>query len=258
MSDPTESLEDPKSSQPDATKPKRNLPNAWKAGRKPNPNSTRSNQRGSDRHGGKLAIRADPKIDALASDDRAYKKFSELVGGVQGLADIASYSDNPKAAKFLELVDDPRYRTYGIKALAKRCGMTLPELCNLFREKHFIETYLEFFAGVPQIAKGAVQDASPGQDVCPMCSGRKVRADSKDDPCPKCGGTGFIRVPGDKEARRDVFKAVGLIKDAPSIIGQQNIKIEGVEAFEDMMKNLKPTPIKGTVIDVEAEETEAE
>src|SRR5438132_614360 len=122
--------------------------NAWKAGRKPNPNSKKKRERyGTDESlvGGKLQLRADPRVDLAERDDHAYKKFAEIVGGKEGLKELAAWSENPKAQKLFSVLDDERYKTYGIKALSKRCGMTLPELCNLFREKHFLEMYLTFF-----------------------------------------------------------------------------------------------------------------
>lgn len=214
--------------------PKR--PNAWKAGRKPS--KTSKVNRG-DNIGGKLAIRADAQLDKPERDDPAYKTFADIVGGKEGLLELASWSDNPKAQKLFQLLDDNAYSTYGIKALAKRCGMTLPELCNLFREKHFLISYLTFFQGIPAIAQGVVQDATPSTDVCPICTGAgTIKRDGYQVKCPKCEGATKIRVSGDKEARRDVFKAVGLLKDSPSVVNQQigNVTVEGVDNFEEVMK----------------------
>ncbi len=221
--------------------PESELPNAWKAGRKPS--KTSKVNRG-DNEGGKLAIRADAQLDKPERDDSAYKTFAEFVGGKEGLADLASWSENPKAKKLLEIIDNGQYSTYGIKALAKRCGMTLPELCNLFREKHFLISYLTFFAGTPEIVRGAVEDASPSTDVCPVCTGAgSIKRDGYQVKCPKCKGSGEIRISGDKEARRDVFKAVGLLKDSPSAVYQQigNVTVEGVDNFEEVMKRAGKT-----------------
>jgi hypothetical protein len=226
-------------------------PNGWKAGRKP------------DETGGKLAIKSDPGLALAERDDPAYRKFSEIVGGKEGLRELAAWSENPKAQKLFQLIDDGRFKTYGIKALAKRCGMTLPELCNLFREKHFLDMYLTFFGGVTEIAKGAVDDAKPSTDVCPMCSGNTTikRGDSEIS-CPKCQGVGRIRVAGDKEARRDVFKAVGVIKDSPAVVNTQigNVTVEGIDNFEDLMRSAKSIPINrgGGNVQVEEEVREAE
>lgn len=236
-----------------SSKPK--SPNAWKAGRKPS--KTAKVNRG-DNEGGALAIRADEKLMVPERDDPAYKKFSEMVGGKEGLKELASWSENPKAQKLISLLDDKKFETYGIKALAKRCGMTLPELCNLFREKHFLEVYLTFFQGVPQIAKGAVDDASPSQDVCPICSGAgTIKRDGYQVKCPKCRGSGEVRISGDKEARRDVFKAVGIIKDSAQIVNQQigTVNIEGVDDFESLMKKATTSAKK---IEVNEQVQEAE
>lgn len=237
----------------DSTKPDdgNKLPNAWKAGRKP---SKKSKVNRSDNVGGKILVKADPKYEVAERDDPAYIKFAEIVGGKEGLKELAAWSENPKAQKLFQILDSDKYATYGIKALAKRCGMTLPELCNLFREKHFLETFITFFQGVPGIAKGAVDDASPSTDVCPICTGAgTIKRDGFTVKCPKCKGSGEVRVSGDKEARRDVFKAVGLIKDAPSVINQQigNVTVEGVDNFEDLMKSAKKTAKK---IEVDGQE----
>lgn len=216
-------------------------PNAWKAGRKPGKNSKVNR---ADNEGGKLMVKADSQLAVPERDDPAYKTFAEIVGGKEGLKELASWSENPKAQKLFQILDDGQFANYGIKALAKRCGMTLPELCNLFREKHFLISYLTFFAGTPRIAQGAVEDASPSTDVCPICTGAgTVKRDGYQVICPKCKGSGEIRVSGDKEARRDVFKAVGLLKDSPSVVNQQigNVTVEGLDNFEEVMKRATKT-----------------
>lgn len=216
-------------------------PNAWKAGRKPA--KTSKVNRG-DNEGGKNLVKADPQYALAERDDPAYTTFAAIVGGKEGLKELAAWSENPKAQKLFQILDDEKYKTYGIKALAKRCGMTLPELCNLFREKHFLVTYLTFFSGVPKIAQGAVEDASPKEDVCPTCDGAGItKRNGYEVVCPKCNGSGKIRVSGDKEARRDVFKAVGLLKDSPSVVNQQigNVTVEGVDNFEEVMKRASKT-----------------
>lgn len=232
-------------------------PNAWKAGRKP---SKTSKVNRSDNEGGKNLIKADPKHALAERDDPAYKTFAAIVGGREGLLELASWSENPKAQKLFQLLDDEKYKSYGIKALAKRCGITLPELCNLFREKHFLLSYLTFFQGIPTIAQGAVEDASPKEDVCPICTGAGTfKRDGYQVICPKCKGSGYTRVSGDKEARRDVFKAVGLIKDSPSVVNQQigNVTVEGVDNFEEVMKRAGKTA-KVVVKDEQEEVSDAE
>lgn len=215
-----------------------NRPNGWKAGRKPSKNSKVNR---SDNEGGKNLIKADPQYALAERDDPAYKTFADFVGGKEGLHELAAWSENPKAQKLFQLLDDNKFKTYGIKALAKRCGMTLPELCNLFRERGFLISYLTFFAGVPNIVQGAVDDASPSQDVCPICTGAgSVKRDGYQVICPKCKGSGEVRVRGDKEARRDVFKAVGLLKDSPAIVNN-NVTVEGVDNFEEVLKKANKT-----------------
>jgi len=229
-------------------------PNAWKAGRKPGSKNSKVNA--GDNYGGSLAIKADDRLMTPERDDPAYTKFSELVGGKEGLKELASWSENQKAKKLFEMLDSGKYQHYGIKALARRAGMTLPELCNLFREKHFLETFITFFQGVPKIAQGAVEDASPSQDTCPTCTGFKtIKRGNEEVPCPKCKGSGEVRVSGDREARRDVFKAVGLLKDSPSVINQQigNVTVEGVDNFEELMKVAAKTAKK---VDNEQEEVQ--
>ena len=219
--------------------------NAWRAGRKPGSKNSKVNK--GDNVGGQVAVKADSRLDVPERDDPAYKKFAEMVGGKEGLLELASWSENPKAKKLCEVLDSDKYKNYGIKALARRCGMTLPELCNLFREKHFLETFITFFQGVPGIVKGAVEDASPSLDMCPVCSGfGNLKRGEQEVICPKCEGVGKIRLRGDKEARRDVFKAVGLLKDTPAVINQQigNVTVEGLDNFEELMKTAAKTARK--------------
>lgn len=221
----------------------------WRSGAKKDPKSGKSLRRNSDHNGGTLDVRQDPLWKKQERRDIAYAKFARKVGGVKGLKELASYAqDNPKVGKLLELIDDPRYRTYGIKALSKRCGLTLPELINLFRTKHFAELFMEFFDGAPQIAKDTVEDAKARMEMCPMCEreGFIMRKEVK-IPCPKCKSKGEIRIAGDKDARRDVFKAVGIHTDSPMVQVNTNINVEGVDDFEELMKAAKPT---AKIIDV--------
>jgi hypothetical protein len=226
----------------------------WKSGGKRNPESNISLTTNSDQHGGRYDVRKDPMWKTQEKDDSAYKRFATRVQGRKGLKELASYSsDNPKVAKLLDLIDDPRFRSYGIKALSKRVGMTLPELINLFRNKHFMEMFIEFFDGAPEIARDTVIDAKARIDICPACQGFKTLT-RKDETiiCPKCNGRGVIRVGGDKEARRDVLKAIGVHQDsAQVVVNNTNVNVEGIEDFEDLMKSAKPpakiinvTPIK--------------
>jgi hypothetical protein len=237
---------------------KKDLPNAWKAGRKKDPNSKKAQRYGTDETllGGKLQLKADAKVAVAERDDPAYTRFSEIVGGKEGLRELAAWSENPKAQKLFQILDDGRFKTYGIKALAKRCGMTLPELCNLFREKHFLEMYFTFFAGVPEIAEGAVHDAKPSTDVCPRCDGEGIISNKEGNKeCPKCLGAKRIRVAGDKEARRDVFKAVGVIKESPAVV--TNVTVAGVDNFEDLMRATKIVPVTRRIENVkEVQEAE--
>lgn len=229
-------------------------PGAWKAGRKPGGKNSKVNK--SDNQGGMRAIKADSMLMVPQRDDPAYEKFSDMVGGKEGLLELASWSENPKAQKLCEALSSGKYQNYGIKALSRRCGMTLPELCNLFREKHFMEVFITFFQGVPMIAKGAVEDASPSTDLCPTCTGfRTIKRGNEEVECPRCQGTGQIRVRGDKEARRDVFKAVGILKDSPTILNNQigNVTVEGVDNFEDLMRVAAKTAKK---VDNEQEDEE--
>lgn len=230
----------------------------WRSGRKVDPNSKTSLTRG-DGAGGKGLVRADRNWATKEVRDPAYVRFAKRVGGRAGLRELASYSTNPKAIQLMELLEKPEFKSYGIKALARRVGMTLPELCDLFRNKHFMETFIEFFEGMPEIAKGTVEDAKPRFEVCPICFGEKIIVkDDTERPCPRCKATGEIRIAGNKDARRDVFKVVGIMQESapPIIANQTNITIEqGVGDFESMIKAAKDvaTPIKpkNAVITVE-------
>lgn len=240
----------------------------WKSGRKKDPTSKSALTRQGDESGGNYIVRQDPMWATQEKDDAAFQRFGQQIQGRKGLKALASYSaENPKVAKLLELIDDPRYRTYGIKALARRVGLGYPELVNLFRNKKFSLMFMEFFDAAPDIARDTANAAKAKVDICPACTGFKTlrRVGSMDGkevieeiPCPKCEGTGTIIVGGDKDARRDILKAIGVHKDGPMVEVNNNtqINVEGVDDFEELMKSSKSASriINITPIDVAKED----
>lgn len=183
---------------------------------------------------------------SVQSKDPAYSQFVQQIGGKQGLKEVAEWNtDDPRAKKLLEYVNDPLYDKWAVKRLAQEAGIPLHDLALWFRDMIVQRSLTDMHVHIPKILQDAAVEAQAGQDVCPACEKRgQISLD-----CLRCQGTGRIRVKADKDAREFVGKVTKLTEPAPLI--QNNIDnrrqtaiVQGgqqvLDSFEDMVKRSKP------------------
>jgi hypothetical protein len=170
------------------------------------------------------------------SEDPAWTALDAKVGGRDGLLKAAMASDSAKATILAELLLDPAFKSAGTKALAKKAGLTMPEVVDLFRNFKWVEATIALHENLPDIMKGAAEDAKPKMAPCADCKGSgKIEAAV----CWVCGGSGRVRQAGDHNKLKFVGEATGFTgKQGPAI--QNNIQVNAPSSmgvsFDDLMR----------------------
>ena len=187
----------------------------------------------------KLPAKRRKKKDTALSpqhEDPQWQALEAKLGGRDGLLAAARASKNPKATMFMELMLDPAFRRHGTKDLAKKAGLTVPEIVDIYRDLRWMETTIALHERLPEIIEGAAQDATPSFVPCPECKGTKHAENG--DACWYCRGAGEIRKSGDKDKLKFIGDAVGLTGKSEPMF-QNNIQINNPAqstSFEEMVR----------------------
>lgn len=203
--------------------------------------------------------RAKPKMRRLGGNnsqpeyrDKAFRELTAQIGGRTGLKEVATWnSDDSRAARLLEILDDPTYDLMGVKKVCAEVGIAYPDLVLMFREMVMKKGLLGMFGHIPNILEDAAIEAQSGIAPCPKCDGAKVVSDKAGQTlvCPRCQGIGQVRTKADKDARNFVGEVAGMIGKSPLVqINQDNRRqtaLIGASSgqmleFEDMIARSKP------------------
>ncbi len=135
-----------------------------------------------------------------------------------------------RAMKFLgELLKLEKQRGSGSKtivAAAKRCGIGLDTLAEMWRSHSTALAMMKLVSATPQLADDLVVAASNRPALCPACQGegiielRLTKGQSQRE-CPQCRGTGEVIRAGDKDAREHMLKWAGYIDQPGKSTGNQ-------------------------------------
>lgn len=170
--------------------------------------------------------------------DPLWQLLEAKVGGREGLLAAALASTNEKAKALVQLLLDKNYRNWGTKKLALRAGLSAPDVVDMFRDQKWLEATLALHEVLPEIVSDAAVDARATQIPCELCKTSKV--DESGHPCYACGGTGYLRKPGDKDKLAFVGEATGLVgKKGPFV--QVNTQINNQQpamgtSFSELMR----------------------
>jgi len=151
----------------------------------------------------------------LKQNDVPFDRFFDHIGTKKSLApleDALARSKNVNAVKFLAMLAEPRYGRWRLSTIAKKCGLTLTDMGDIWRNSQIQRSMMEIVNGSPLVAADMVEDARSIQVCCPRCDGLK-RVDGLNGrkiSCPNCGGEGVIRKPGDHDSRTKIFETIGL------------------------------------------------
>lgn len=158
-------------------------------------------------------------VPRAADLDPIFKKFADSLCSSEELKEALAVIGTDRATKFLyELIHQERKHGPGsgtIVRAAKKCGIGIDGLAQLWREHSTALAMTKLIAATPRLADDLVE-ASQNHDVlCPACQGEGVlemRLGLKDlIECPQCHGQRFIRKAGDKDAREHALEWAGAI-----------------------------------------------
>jgi hypothetical protein len=151
-------------------------------------------------------------------------------------------SENEKYETFIAALHNPAYVTQSFARIARKCGITLHELQEIYSNGNRQLGLLRLSTELPQIMEDVANDAKNRQVVCPRCDGYKlVPVRGKPDEsreCPICMGDGTVRALGDKHARDLVFETMKLTNQGgPMVAINQNFGSSHLDqSMESMLK----------------------
>jgi hypothetical protein len=151
--------------------------------------------------------------------DPIFKKFVEKLCAVEELKDALAVIGSDRATKLLyELIRLEKKHGPGsatsVRA-AKKCGIGIDGLAQLWREHSTALAMTKLIAATPKIAEDLVEASANQTIVCPGCRGEGVIelqfGIEQTRECPQCSGKGSIRRAGDKDAREHALEWAGVI-----------------------------------------------
>jgi hypothetical protein len=157
--------------------------------------------------------------------------------------------EDPRFRELARSLQDKNLKKRTLQYLYQRVGLTMVDMVDAFQKFHLHRAMIAMAKGMPVVAKGVVEDASPRKEFCPRCDGLGwVPEISKSDEeiqrvCPQCKGDKEIRVMGDKDSKKLLFESTGLIKQAPGVAIQQNFNVAPMETLVKMKPGLREMPL---------------
>ncbi len=158
-------------------------------------------------------------VPRAADLDPIFQKFVTNLCSEDALKEALATIGTEKATKFLySLIQLEKKHGPGsatIVKAAKRCGIGIEGLAQLWREHSTALAMTKLIAATPRLAEDLVE-ASQNHDVlCPACQGEGVlemRLGLEQlKECPQCHGKGSVRRAGDKDAREHALEWAGAI-----------------------------------------------
>lgn len=202
--------------------------------------------------------------------DLAYQLF------IQSLGDDANHThlklalssvDTIPAQKFLAYLFNPKLKKTPIETLAKRCGIGIPQLRDIWRSARLDQGLLALLNEYPETMKDVARDARSTREACKFCGGTGQIVDEHQPPiivrmgkrgeepttkpaltrCHSCDGEGWVRKAGDRDARQLMGEVLGVSgKKAPVFASTTNIfSVESVIAEIDQMQTRSNNAGKG-------------
>ena len=156
-----------------------------------------------DKNGRPMPVRADR--------DRFIQWFFEEIPR-PGLDDAMLVSGDERFYRLHNALRDDVYRNVSPGTLCRKFGVSWLDLVSLWNRHSIYSRLLVMLNQLPRIAMDLAEDSESHDGPCPRCDGiGHVMRENGQAPCPACGGAGRVRVPGDANARRQLFEILGLI-----------------------------------------------
>lgn len=153
--------------------------------------------------------------------------------------------DTTKAMVFLTSLCDLTKSKIPITDLAKRAGIGLTEMMQIWRSHCHTAALGIAIEGTVPITGDLVEDAKSTLTCCTRCDGAgQMRIQLEDGyhwvPCINCDGSGATRRPGDSKSREYLYKATGFIKPDAGIQVHTHINTHSVDSVLDELDRLPP------------------
>lgn len=186
------------------------------------------------------------KLKELARKDKPYRGFLEAIPREQ-LMDALGTATDQRFTLMLSCMMDPAYKQNSLVNLAKKFNISMTDFLKHIRDYQQGEGLGRMMLHFPDVMEDAAIDAKAKLVLCKRCEGEGSK-DGKE--CGACDGSGRVRRPGDKEARRFVGEATGITGRKGPLVAQQ-FNIGGGDSLEDTVA-ITEKLLKGRTIDVEA------
>ena len=156
-----------------------------------------------DKNGRSIPMRADR--------DLALKWFFKNVPHA-GFDEALLMSGDQRFYRLHDALHDDACRRTSPGTLCRRFGISLSDLDDLWRSHNLSLGMLLMANHLPQVMEQLAEDSLSREEACPQCDviGSVPDVDTHVI-CPLCDGVGKIRVPGDAQALRLLFKMLRLI-----------------------------------------------
>lgn len=180
-----------------------------------------------------------PRERESAQVDRVTGRYIDEMGTKEALMMALRASSSPKAQRFLTMLADPKKSRWTIPTIARKSGLDLMEMAEIFRSRYASAALMNYFKGLPRLSADIIEDAYSTKAICPDCNGLgrfnpdPANERAKKLKCPRCQGSGEVRRAGDSDARKLVAEATGQIKSKSGINVSVNVGQVGIESVLD-------------------------
>jgi hypothetical protein len=164
--------------------------------------------------------------------------------GRDRLLECLRYCDDKRLLRFAHAIADPANSDRELDVIYRECGLSVLDLLSAFRRFQLDLAMLDLFESLPAVSRDAARVALSRRGNCRRCDGLKRVQDEKEGAfrmCPECRGRGYIRVPGDPQARAVVMEAAGIT--GKRAVVQVTHKF-GDEAFESDISRVVVVPAR--------------
>lgn len=161
----------------------------------------------------------------------ALATYEAELGGRSRLVEKLAHAQLDKAGgRFVQMLADPQHDAL---SLAEICALTATPIAKVtgwisasLMAKSTLLATMHIAAGLPDVAKGVMDDAIPGIKTCVVCNGTtKVEGPEPDKPmdCPACQGRGVRYFEADNDVRKMALALGGLLAPSGSAKGGVSI-----------------------------------
>jgi hypothetical protein len=208
-----------------------------------------------------------PNVPDTLKNDLPLKHFANRVDRARLRGILESSEHDSKWHRLLVAIQDPALSRFSLPRLLRELQIPLIDLMQKYREACTVEAHFVAQERLPEVMSGIVDDALPGEDVCPLCVGAKQipdplgrpKADGslKDIDCPKCDATGKIRIPGQTDARKLVMQSEKMVESGSG--AKQQVIVNNL-AVPDLMQAIRVQEhvVGDGIVDVDFEEVAGE